>query len=191
MFRSSWQDWGWGLVRPAPLTGADRAVFLGPISEFIGRSKVLNVSFGSFFRQSISYIRDSRLTNQCLTSRSRSGRISLFISSSGSSLDSLDRHSYQSAAASSAMSLPTQKSGRKFLHLALTLLTYRPMMIWSAAPFIGPVLGPLVSGFINQNTDWRWTYYVIIIWAFLCLLLLVAFVGETFSPELLRRKAIR
>jgi MFS family permease len=65
------------------------------------------------------------------------------------------------------------------------------MMIFSAAPFIGPVLGPLVSGFINENTYWRWTYYVVIIWAAVMLAFLVVFVPETFNSELLRRKAVR
>jgi MFS family permease len=65
------------------------------------------------------------------------------------------------------------------------------MMIFSAAPFIGPVLGPLVSGFINQNTYWRWTYYVVLIWAFVMLVLLLVFVPETYDPELLRRRAIQ
>jgi MFS family permease len=65
------------------------------------------------------------------------------------------------------------------------------MMIFSAAPFIGPVLGPLISGFINQNTYWRWTYYVIIIWAFVMLVLIVTLVPETYDPELLRRRAVQ
>jgi MFS family permease len=49
------------------------------------------------------------------------------------------------------------------------------MMIFSAAPFLGPVLGPLIAGFINQNTNWHWTFYV----------------PETFDPQLLRLRAIR
>ena len=50
---------------------------------------------------------------------------------------------------------------------------------------------PLISGFINENTDWRWTFYVILIWSAVTLGLLLIFVRETFSPELLRRKAVR
>ena len=38
-----------------------------------------------------------------------------------------------------------------------------PMGIYTLGPFLGPTLGPLVSGFINQNTSWRWTFYVIMI----------------------------
>jgi len=65
------------------------------------------------------------------------------------------------------------------------------MVFFSASPFIGPVLGQLISGFINQNTDWRWSYYTIIIWAAVMFALLMVFVPETFSPELLRRRAVQ
>jgi MFS family permease len=63
------------------------------------------------------------------------------------------------------------------------------MMIWSAAPFIGPVLGPLISGFINENTYWRWTYYVILIWAAVMVILLAILLRETYDPELLKQRA--
>lgn len=63
-------------------------------------------------------------------------------------------------------------------------------MIFSAAPFLGPVLGPLFSGFINYNQpNWRWTYYVILLWAAVMLVLLLLFVPETFDSQRLRRKA--
>ena len=64
------------------------------------------------------------------------------------------------------------------------------MMIFSAAPFLGPVLGPLVAGFINQNTNWRWTYYVVIIWSAITLALILVLVPETYDPQLLRKRAI-
>jgi MFS family permease len=64
------------------------------------------------------------------------------------------------------------------------------MMIFSSAPFLGPVLGPLLSGFINYNQPhWRWTYYVIIIWSGTMVALIFLFVPETFDAQLLRRKA--
>jgi MFS family permease len=31
-----------------------------------------------------------------------------------------------------------------------------PMMVYAASPFIGPEVGPLVGGFIVENTSWRW-----------------------------------
>lgn len=50
-----------------------------------------------------------------------------------------------------------------------------PMAVYTLSPFFGPILGPLLGGFINQNTYWRWTYRLQIIWVFveLALLLLV------------------
>jgi MFS family permease len=29
-----------------------------------------------------------------------------------------------------------------------------PMMVYTATPFAGPVLGPMIGGFINYNTSW-------------------------------------
>jgi MFS family permease len=40
-----------------------------------------------------------------------------------------------------------------------------PMVIYTMGPFLGPVIGPVVGGFINQHTSWRWTFYVLLIWA--------------------------
>jgi multidrug resistance protein len=60
-----------------------------------------------------------------------------------------------------------------------------PMAIFSIAPFIGPVAGPLVGGFINEYTNWRWTYWVMLIWASVMLVLLVFLVPETYRELLL------
>ncbi|KAF4467304.1 major facilitator superfamily transporter [Fusarium albosuccineum] len=64
-----------------------------------------------------------------------------------------------------------------------------PMLMFSIAPFIGPSIGPLIGGFINYNTDWRWTYYVLLIWGFGLLLAIVFLVPETYHPILIRNKA--
>lgn len=86
-----------------------------------------------------------------------------------------------------------------------------PMGVFSASPFLGklnstsrkirnlslipwspgPVLGPIISGFINMHVDWRWTWRVFIIWAGVELLALAVFVPETFLPRLLAQKAKR
>ncbi|KAL9047969.1 MAG: hypothetical protein Q9206_006333 [Seirophora lacunosa] len=85
-----------------------------------------------------------------------------------------------------------------------------PMMIYSASPFIGPPVGPIVAGFINYFTTWsvghlsfasgpadrprcrhrRWTFYVLLIWAAAELALIIVVVPETYHPVLLKRKAI-
>lgn len=64
-----------------------------------------------------------------------------------------------------------------------------PMMVFTAAPFIGPSVGPLIGGFINQYASWRWTFYVLLIWSAVFLVLVSFFVPETYHPVLLRAKA--
>ncbi|KAB8293881.1 hypothetical protein EYC80_009360 [Monilinia laxa] len=64
-----------------------------------------------------------------------------------------------------------------------------PMLIYTASPFIGPSFGPLISGFINQYTYWRWTFYVMIIWSACNLGLIFFLVPETYHPVVLKAKA--
>ncbi|CAH0052824.1 unnamed protein product [Clonostachys solani] len=64
-----------------------------------------------------------------------------------------------------------------------------PMAVFSIAPFLGPCVGPLIGGFINYNTHWRWTYYVLLIWGFVLLLAIVFLCPETYHPIILRKKA--
>ncbi|KAJ6141653.1 hypothetical protein N7470_010043 [Penicillium chermesinum] len=64
-----------------------------------------------------------------------------------------------------------------------------PMMLYTASPFVGPEIGPLVGGFINQYTSWRWTFWVLMIWTGVILISVIFFVPETYHPVLLRRKA--
>ncbi|ENH61880.1 Putative drug/proton antiporter YHK8 [Fusarium oxysporum f. sp. cubense race 1] len=64
-----------------------------------------------------------------------------------------------------------------------------PMLMFSLAPFVGPSIGPLIGGFINYNTDWRWTHWTLLIWAFVLLLGIVFLVPETYHPILLKNKA--
>jgi MFS family permease len=64
-----------------------------------------------------------------------------------------------------------------------------PMMIYSAAPFCGPLLGPVVGNFIASYMSWRWCFWVLMMWAGVNWLMLFFFVPETYSPVLLRRKA--
>jgi len=52
-----------------------------------------------------------------------------------------------------------------------------------------PEVGPLIGGFINQYTKWRWTFYVLLIWAGVQLGLIVFLVPETYHPVLLRQRA--
>jgi len=65
-----------------------------------------------------------------------------------------------------------------------------PMAVFSVSPFMGPCIGPLIGGFINYNTPvWRWTFWVLLIWAAVLFVGIIFLVPETFHPVLLRRKA--
>lgn len=66
-----------------------------------------------------------------------------------------------------------------------------PMACYTISPFIGPVLGPAFSGFINQHTNWRWTFYTVLIWATIQLVALYTLVPETYEPVLQVKKARR
>ncbi|KAJ4475524.1 MFS general substrate transporter [Lentinula aciculospora] len=66
-----------------------------------------------------------------------------------------------------------------------------PMAFYTCSPFIGPIFGPLVSGFINQNLNWRWTYYILTIWIFVQTILLYICIPETYVPILRKWKAAR
>lgn len=57
---------------------------------------------------------------------------------------------------------------------------HHPLTLFTAAPFLGPGVGPLIGGFINSNVNWRWTHYVMIIWAFCMFLAICFFVPETY-----------
>ncbi|KAH0142516.1 hypothetical protein KCU67_g13994, partial [Aureobasidium melanogenum] len=67
----------------------------------------------------------------------------------------------------------------------------KPMMVYTAAPFLGSELGPLIADFINYKANWRWTFWVLLIWAGIQWLLIVCLVPETYVPVLLRREAVK
>lgn len=64
-----------------------------------------------------------------------------------------------------------------------------PMALFSVSPFVGPSLGPILGGFINYHVDWRWTYYVLLMWSGVVWVAVVFLVPETYHPILLQRKA--
>ncbi|KKY23690.1 putative mfs multidrug transporter [Phaeomoniella chlamydospora] len=65
-----------------------------------------------------------------------------------------------------------------------------PMAAFSAAPFIGPAIGPLVGGYLSDATSWRWLYWIQLILSGAAWLL-IATVPETYAPTLLSRRAAK
>lgn len=64
-----------------------------------------------------------------------------------------------------------------------------PMAAFSAAPFLGPAVGPLAGGFIADNLGWRWLYWIQLILSGAAWALITFTVPETYAPTLLARRA--
>lgn len=73
---------------------------------------------------------------------------------------------------------------RVFEHLLVLIPGVAP-----ASPFLGPEFGPIIAGFVNQHINWRWTWWILVIWAAFEFVALFLFVPETFVPRLLVLKA--
>ncbi|GEQ69350.1 hypothetical protein JCM33374_g3021 [Metschnikowia sp. JCM 33374] len=67
----------------------------------------------------------------------------------------------------------------------------KALVVYSSSCFVGPALGPLISGLICQNISYRWQFRVMCIWSGLMTILVLIFVPETYEPILLKRKAKR
>lgn len=64
--------------------------------------------------------------------------------------------------------------------------------LFTASVFLGPVLGPIVGGFILQTgTSWRWIFWVIMIFAGVCTFIVILRLPETYAPIILLNKARR
>ncbi|MCJ1406787.1 hypothetical protein MMC19_000856 [Ptychographa xylographoides] len=64
-----------------------------------------------------------------------------------------------------------------------------PMALFSGAALLGTGLGPLCSGFIAQNTHWRWVFWHQVISCGLCITAVIIFFKETRGSVLLSRRA--
>lgn len=60
---------------------------------------------------------------------------------------------------------------------------------YSLVPLLGPVIAPLISGFIVDHMQWRWCFYVLCIFNFAVAASATILFKETYAPTLLKRKA--
>ncbi|KAH7381318.1 major facilitator superfamily domain-containing protein [Phaeosphaeria sp. MPI-PUGE-AT-0046c] len=157
-------------------------MILSPLSEFYGRRPIYICSFTFFFIWMFPCA-FARNIQTMLVGRFLDGLAgSAFLSVAGGTVgDMFAKHVSQD------LSLPYPFV---LVNDAIQELS-APMMVYTASPFVGPEIGPLIGGFIVENTTWRWCFYVLIIWSGVQLCLITLFVPETYHPVLLRRKAIR
>ena len=63
--------------------------------------------------------------------------------------------------------------------------------IFATAPFMGPVLGPIMGGFISLTVGWRWVQGVCCVFIGIVWIVGIFLIPETYGPVLLRRTAKR
>ena len=64
-----------------------------------------------------------------------------------------------------------------------------PMAVFSAAPFVGPSIGPLVGGFLSDAKGWRWLYWIQLILSGATWILITFTLPETYAPAILTKRA--
>ena len=126
--------------------------FWSPLAEFYGRRPIYLCSFAGF----IIWLIPSAVAQNIQTM--------------------IVARFFQGLAGSAFLSVSGGTVGDMFTHD--TMLA--PMAIFALAPFVGPSTGPLVGGLINTYTGWRWTHYVLLIWAGVLLVSIALFVPETY-----------
>ncbi|KAK5990200.1 MFS-type efflux pump MFS2 [Cladobotryum mycophilum] len=62
--------------------------------------------------------------------------------------------------------------------------------IFAMAPFLGPALGPIVGGFLGEAAGWRWVEGLTAIFTGVLWIISTIIYPETYSPVLLRRRAV-
>ncbi|KAK7689627.1 hypothetical protein QCA50_007420 [Cerrena zonata] len=67
----------------------------------------------------------------------------------------------------------------------------KAIAVYSLAPLLGPVVGPLAGAWIAERSTWRWVFWSTTIVDAFIQCLGVIFLKETFAPILLERKAVR
>ena len=65
------------------------------------------------------------------------------------------------------------------------------MAVWGMGAQLGPILGPVIGGFLSQAKGWRWVFWLLTIVSGATLLLGTIFLRETYSVVILERKTQR
>lgn len=60
--------------------------------------------------------------------------------------------------------------------------------IYSLAPLLGPVIGPLAGGFITEHSTWRWVFWATSIAAGIIQLAIYFFLPESYPPVILKKR---
>ncbi|WWD15633.1 hypothetical protein CI109_100055 [Kwoniella shandongensis] len=88
---------------------------------------------------------------------------------------------------------PLSNAGGTLNDIGDPLLRTLTFPLFSTSGFAGPILGPIIGGYVAQNPafGWRWCYWVCAIWNAFSFLLCFLFMPETLAPALLKFKAVK
>ncbi|PWN33775.1 MFS general substrate transporter [Meira miltonrushii] len=137
-------------------------VLLGPLSEFYGRRPIYLISFAAFFLLQFPVAFANNLPVLLIFRFLVGAAGSAFLANVGGSIS--DMYSPIDA--------------------------YIPMALFSSSTFLGPVLGPIIGGFVQEfSSRWQWMLYALIIWSFIQLLALFFFTPETLASVILAKRA--
>ena len=64
------------------------------------------------------------------------------------------------------------------------------MAMWGVGVMVGPILGPTLGGYLTENFDWRWVFFINLPFGLLALAGVLAFVSETNRRAALRFDAM-
>ncbi|KAI0149024.1 major facilitator superfamily domain-containing protein [Pestalotiopsis sp. NC0098] len=129
--------------------------FFAPLSEFFGRNPVYHVTFFLFTLTNLASALTPNIAS-LLIFRFFNGLFGApSVANSGGSLADLW--------------VPEERSV--------------PFALFTAACFCGPVIAPLVGGFLTQYTGWRWNFWLMFIICCVLFALLVVIVPETYPTK--------
>lgn len=86
-----------------------------------------------------------------------------------------------------AFSAPITLIGGSLSDIFLSHERGTAMAVFSAAPFLGPVVGPLIGGYIYDGAGWRWLYWVTLIMSFVVYIMILP-IPETHHQTILQKR---
>jgi len=138
-------------------------LFLSPLSEIYGRCIVLNVS-NAFF---------CAFTLGCALAPDLGGLIAMrFLAGVGGS---------------ACLTIGTGVIADMYI----AQQRGKAIAMYSVGILFGPILGPIIGGFVAQRAGWRWDMWIVLIAGCLLTAALIVFNTETYHPVLLSRKVAK